>query len=104
MHLFKCNCPEFYKRASCHHVLLAGMMCDKDIRIPDQYLDTRLQGRRRRGRPSRNPSEVGDVGESRCRIRLALQESYRPPKVCLSFVRERVSFVKEHAVPDLFLS
>jgi hypothetical protein len=34
-HLFKCNCPDFFKRASCHHCLLAGMACDE--RIPGKW-------------------------------------------------------------------
>jgi hypothetical protein len=33
-HLFKCNCQDFFKCASCHHCLLAGVACNERIRLP----------------------------------------------------------------------
>ena len=85
MHLFKCNCPECFKCASCVHVLLAGMVCDPSIRVPSKNLGITLQRRRARGRPSTKGSEVGDAGEARARARIALQAEYRAPKVCSLF-------------------
>jgi hypothetical protein len=82
VHMFKCNCHEFFKRASCSHVLLAGMACDKTIKVPHCYRRATVQQRRKRGRPTANPSELGDEGEARARIRIALQKDYVPPKVC----------------------
>ena len=52
-HMFKCNCPCCFKTASCAHVLLASMLCDKRIEVPMQYVDGALQYRRRGpGRPT----------------------------------------------------
>ena len=82
MHLFKCNCPECFKFASCVHILLAGMVCDPSILVPSKNLGITLQCRRARGRPSTKGSEVGDAGEARARARIALQTEYRAPKVC----------------------
>ena len=81
LHLFKCNCPEFFKSASCVHCLLAGMVCDSKIKVPISCLGITIQSRRRRGRPSGKGSELGDAGEARARARLALQSEYRVPKV-----------------------
>ena len=53
-HMFKCNCPCCFKNASCAHVLLASMLCDKQIEVPMQYVDAALQFRRR-GRRARAP-------------------------------------------------
>lgn len=83
-HLFKCNCSEFFKNASCVHSVLAGMVCDPTIKIPSKYLGITLQQRRRRGRPSKRGSEVGDMGEARARIRIQLQREYVAPKVRIS--------------------
>jgi len=80
-HLFKCNCSEFFKRASCHHCLLAGMACDMRIRVPGKYRAETVQQRRKRGRPSAGACEVGDAGEARARARIALQQQYIPPQV-----------------------
>jgi len=33
-HRYKCNCSEFFKRGSCSHVLMLGMLSDKAIKIP----------------------------------------------------------------------
>jgi hypothetical protein len=62
-HLFKCNCPDFLKRASCHHCLLAGMACDERILLPGKWRGDTVQQRRRSGRQTTKPSEVGDKGE-----------------------------------------
>ena len=80
-HLFKCNCPEFFKRASCCHSLLVGMACDVRIKVPSPYRGETLQQRRKRGRPSAKGSELGDEGEARARDRIALQKEYVPPQV-----------------------
>ncbi len=68
-HMFKCNCPCCFKNASCAHVLLASMLCDKRIEVPMQYVDAALQYRRRGpGRPtakgkgrSREEKEVAEL-------------------------------------------
>jgi len=65
VHMFKCNCTEHFKNASCHHSLLAGMMCDRSISIPNHCLTVSIQSRRKRGRPLAMASEVGDVGEEK---------------------------------------
>ena len=91
-HLFKCNCPDFFKRASCHHCLLAGMACDERIRLPGKWRGDTVQQRRRRGRPTTKPSEVGDKGEAMARDRIALQKAYVLPQVsCVHFKRFRTS-------------
>lgn len=83
VHLFKCNCPEFFKAASCVHCLLASMVCDSKIKVPASSLGVTIQSRRKRGRPSAKGSDLGDAGEARARARLALQSEYRVPKVSL---------------------
>ena len=83
VHLFKCNCPEFFKSALCVHSRLAGMACDSKIKVPASSLGITIQSRRKRGRPSTKGSELGDAGEARARARLALQSEYRVPKVSL---------------------
>jgi len=83
VHLFKCNCLECFKCASCCHSLLAGMMCDSNIRVPALSLGITVQSRRKRGRPSVKASEVGDAGEARARARIELQEQYELPRVCI---------------------
>ena len=40
-----------------------------------------VQQRRKRGCPSKKPSELGDAGEARCRARLELQAQYKVPQV-----------------------
>ena len=80
-HLFKCNCQEFFKRASCSHCLAAGMACDASITLPGEYHGDTVQQRRKRGRPTAKSTELGDEGEVRARDRIALQKQYVPPKV-----------------------
>ena len=80
-HLFKCNCPDFFKNASCIHSILASMLCDRNIKVPSRYLSTKIQQRRRRGRPSSKGAEVGDVAEVKARERIQLQTMYQLPKV-----------------------
>ena len=80
-HLFKCNCEAGFKNASCHHVLMASWVVDSSAQIPDRYLGMHVQQRRKRGRPSKKPSELGDAGEARCRARLKLQAQYKVPQV-----------------------
>ena len=82
--MFKCNCTEDFKTASCHHCLLAGMLCDSSIRIPNSTLTLSVQSRRKRGRPSTKASEVGDVGEEKARARIALREDYMSSKASAS--------------------
>jgi hypothetical protein len=82
VHLFKCNCPKFFKTGSCHSSLLAGMVCDPKIRIPKRYLGITLQGRRKRGRPS-GKEQIGDLEAAKYRARQELHESYQVPKVPL---------------------
>ena len=84
LHLFKCNCVEFMKRASCTHCLLAGAACDQRITVPDIYRGDPVHQRRRRGRPSAKSTELGDEGEVRARERIALQEQYVMPQVMIS--------------------
>ena len=81
-HLFKCNCCEFVKRASCCHCLLAGMACDSRIKVPSKYRAATVQQRRKRGRPSPKATELGDEGEAKARARIELQKQYIPPQVC----------------------
>ncbi len=83
VHLFKCNCPKFFKTGSCHSSLLAGMVCDPKIRIPRRYLGITLQSRRKRGRPAGKDSkeQMGDLEAAKCRARQELQASYQVPKV-----------------------
>jgi len=59
VHYWKCNCPTCFYWAGCHHVLLASMVVDKDIRIPSRYVSQTLQVRRKRGRPG-GRSDLGD--------------------------------------------
>ena len=80
-HLFKCNCQEFMKRASCGHCLLAGAACDQRITVPGIYRGDPVHQRRRRGRPSAKSTELGDEGEVRARDRIALQDQYVLPQV-----------------------
>ena len=84
VHLFKCNCLECFKCASCCHSLLAGMMCDSSIRVPALSLGVTVQSRRKRGRPSLKASEVSDAGEARARARIELQEQYELRTICTS--------------------
>ena len=85
-HLFKCNCESGFKNASCHHVLMATWAVDRSRGVPDRYLGLHVQQRRRRGRPCAKASEIGDVGEAKCRARLELQAQYKAPKVmCFGF-------------------
>ena len=46
LHLFRCNCAEFFKNASCVHSVLASMVCDPRIK---RYIGITIQLRRRRG-------------------------------------------------------
>jgi hypothetical protein len=80
-HLFKCNCQEFFKRASCSHCLAAGQACDASITLPGEYQGDTVQQRRERGRPSEKSTKMGDEGEVRARGRIALQKQYVQPKV-----------------------
>ena len=85
-HLFKCNCPVCFKTASCAHVLLASMVCDKSIEVPIQYLSASLQHRRRGpGRPSakgtgRNKDEKA-AAELKCRDKAGLSSQRKKYKV-----------------------
>ena len=74
IHLFKCNCSD--KCASCVHILLACMVCDPSIKVPNKNLGITIQRRRGRGRPSRKGCEVGDAGEARARACIVLQKEY----------------------------
>lgn len=88
-HMFKCNCPCCFKNASCAHVLLASMVCDKRIEVPIQYVDASLQYRRRgKGRPTARgkgrTSEEQAQAELTCRERASLdsrRKTYRVPTV-----------------------
>ncbi len=82
-HLFKCNCDSegCFKNASCHHVLMASWVVDPRAECTDRYLGMHIQQRRKRGRPSKKSSELGDAGEARCRARLELQAQYKVPQV-----------------------
>ena len=88
VHLFKCNCLECFKTASCSHSLLAGMMCDSSITVPALNLGVTVQSRRKRGRPSIKASEIGDAGEARARARIQLQEEHRLPRVGCIMLRQ----------------
>ena len=79
--LFKCNCPEIFKNAACVHSVLAGMLCDPSIQVPRHYLGGTIQQRRKRGRPSKKGSEIGDMAEAKARARIELQSEYKLPKV-----------------------
>jgi hypothetical protein len=68
VHYFKCNCPDCFYWAGCHHVLLASMVIDRDIRIPMQYVTQTVQLRRKRGRPGKG-GEVDEAPELACRSR-----------------------------------
>ena len=99
-HLFKCNCPMCFKNASCAHVLLASMLCDKWIEVPMQYVDASLQYRRRRpGRPTAKGTgrsrEEKAQAELKCRERSGLDSrrlEYKVPTVSVMFtwMRSRV--------------
>jgi hypothetical protein len=86
--LYKCNCPDFFKRASCHHCLLAGMACDERIRLPGKWRGDTVQQSQWHGRPTAKPSEVGDKEEARASDRITLQKAYVLPQVtCVHFKR-----------------
>jgi hypothetical protein len=59
-HMFKCNCAHCFQWASCHHGVLATMVCDPSIKCPTQYLETEIQARCKRGRPG---GKKGDNSE-----------------------------------------
>ena len=65
--MFKCNFPDCFKSALCVHCLLASMVCNTAIRVPATNLGVTIHGLRRRGKPSGNDSETGDVGEAKAR-------------------------------------
>ncbi len=96
-HLFKCNCPMCFKNASCAHVLLASMLCDKRIEVPMQYVDASLQYRRRRpGRPTAKGTgrsrEEKAMAELKSRERSGLDSQrvqYKVPTVSVIFTWER---------------
>ena len=93
--LFKCNCTMCFKNASCAHVLLASMLCDKQIEVPMQYVDASLQYRRRRpGRPTAKGTgrsrEEKALAELKSRERSGLdsqRHEYRVPTVSGMFAR-----------------
>ena len=88
--LFRCICKECMKSAVCVHALLCGMVCDPSIQIPEEYLHTKLQLRRSRGRPSkRRLHEVSDAVEGGCRGTVPMPAGHRLPAVQYS--------VQEHA-------
>ena len=89
-HLFKCNCTICFQRASCQHVVLAGMVVDESIKMPVQYDGITLQSRRKRGRPAKKSSDVGAEEEGGSRIMAREQEGYKVPQVILYCVHERV--------------
>ena len=82
-HLFKCNCTMCFQRASCQHVVLAGMVVDESIKMPIQYDGITLQSRRKRGRPAKKSSDVGAEEEGGSRIMAREQEGYKVPQVIL---------------------
>ena len=43
-----------FKKASCQHAVLAGMVVDESIKIPIQYDCITLQSGRKRRRPAKN--------------------------------------------------
>ena len=81
LHLFKCNCTEFFKNTSCVHSVLTSMVCDLRIKIPSRYIGITIQQRRRRGRPGVKGSEVGDMEEAKASARIELQKQYKLQKV-----------------------
>ena len=101
-HLFKCNCPMCFKNASCAHVLLASMLCDKRIEVPMQDVDASLQYRRRRpGRPGSSAKgtersrEEKALAELNSRERSGLDSrclEYKVPKVSIMFTLMQSSF------------
>jgi hypothetical protein len=95
VHLFKCNCPKFFKTGSCHSSLLAGMVCDPKIRVPKQYLGIALQSRRKRGRPA-GKEQMGDLEAAKCRAHTELQQKYQVPKVPFD--------LRSHPTPPLMVS
>ena len=84
-HLFKCNCTMCFQRASCQHVVLAGMVVDESIKMPVQYDGITLQSRRKRGRPqaAKKPMDVGVEEEGGSSILAREQEGYKVPQVIL---------------------
>jgi hypothetical protein len=57
-YLFKCNCQEFFKRASCSHCLYARQACDASITLPGEYQGDTVQQSRKHGRPSLSDGKV----------------------------------------------
>jgi hypothetical protein len=74
-HRYKGNCSVFFKRGSCSHVLMLGMLNNKAITIPapSHYSEARVQGRRKRGHPGR-AAEMKDA-EAGNRERVLLSRS-----------------------------
>ena len=87
-HLFNCNCTMCFQRASCQHVVLAGMIVDESIKMPVQYDGITLQSRRKRGRPqaAKKPMDVGVEEEGGSSILAREQEGYKVPQVILYWV------------------
>ena len=70
-HLFKCNCAHCFQWASCHHVVLASMVCDPNLKCPTKYLTSEIQARRKRGRPGPRKGDRSDgESEEECRSRI----------------------------------
>ena len=94
-HLFKCNCPECFRSASCVHCILASMVCNTAIRAQATSLEVTIQGWRRRGLPSGKGSEIGDVGEAKARESIELEKEYTLPKVSDLMLLTHVSELSE---------
>ena len=84
LHYWKCNCSVCFYHAGCHHVLLASMVVDKDIRVPPQYVAQSLQQRKKRGRPCVRENELSEDREIESRDKTKLssrREEYQHPTV-----------------------
>ena len=63
-----CNCAHCFQWASCHHGVLATLVCDPSIKCPTQYLEIEIQARCKRGRPGgKKGDNSGGEGEGDCR-------------------------------------
>ena len=58
--MFKCNCPRCFQWATCHHAVLATMVCDPNVGCPMKYLKSEIQARRKRGRPGARKGDRSD--------------------------------------------
>ena len=74
--LFKCNSTMYFKRASCQHVVLAGMVVDDNIKMPGQYDGITLQSLRK-GREA-----CEKVVKKTCCLAVLAQEFMRDMFIC----------------------